>query len=266
MASVLNRHNVHELGDGARTLVLGHGLGTDQRIWQLLAPRLARDHRIILLDWVGSGRSDPSAFQSGRYATLRGHAADLRELVRELDTEQAVYVGHSAGGMIGVLAGIAEPTLFERLILIAASPRYIDEPPSYVGGSRPEDVDAVLQLMADNFLGWTSQFAAIAARHPVVERELEQIFRGNQQGHLLEFAEAVLRSDFRTELSQLTVPSLVMASARDDMVPVQVGEYLHQHLARSSYVCLDTTGHLPQMTHPALVEDAIRAYVDASRG
>ena len=261
MASALGRHNVHMFGSGARTLILGHGLGTDQRIWELLAPRLAHDHRIVLLDWVGSGRSDPAAFQSSRYASLRGHAADLRELLRELNAERAVYIGHSAGGMIGVLAAIAEPRLFERLVLIAASPRYIDEPPDYVGGSRPEDVEAVLQLMADNFLGWSSQFAGIAARDEVVERELEQIFRGNHQGRLLEFAEAVLRSDFRTELRGLHVPSLVLASARDDMVPVQVGEYLHEHLPGSSYVCLDTAGHLPQMTHPALVERAIRSYV-----
>ena len=261
MGDPLLRHNAMNLGSGARVLVLGHGLGTDQRIWRSLAPRLAVDHRVVLLDWVGSGRADPLAFDPARYSKLTGHADDLRELLPSLTTEPVTYVGHSAGGMIGVLAAIDEPGLFEHLVLLAASPRYLDDPPEYVGGSRREDIDALFELMDENFVGWSKTIAAIAAKDAALERELDAIFQSNDQDHLREFAEAVLLSDYRDILERLRTPALVLGSARDDMVPVAVNLYLHSKLAGSTYECFDLAGHCPQMTHPWLVEDAIRRYL-----
>jgi len=258
------RHNIHELGSGQKTLVFGHGLGTNQSIWRLVAEKLAGDRRVVLLDWVGCGGADPRAFQPERYASLRGHAADLCALLRELDLGPITYVGHSAGGMIGVLAAISEPALFERLVLLMASPRYVNDPPDYFGGFSEADVDDVLQLMRDNFVGWSRAFATLSAGDEVVARDLEATFRDNDPGYLREFAEAVLRSDFRAELPKLTVPALVLASARDDMVPLAVSEYLHRHLPGSSYRCFDLSGHCPQLTHPELVAASIHEY-SASR-
>lgn len=266
MASCIDRHNVHTLGSGRHTLVLGHGMGTDQSIWRLVAPRLAVDHRVVLLDWAGCGHAAPQAFDSARHHTLRGHAADLCELLEEQAWDSVTYVGHSAGGMIGVLAAIAEPRRFERLVLLAASPRYLDDPPDYVGGSRPEDVRALFELMDHNFIGWSASFAAIAAKDPEVQRTLEDLFNKNDRRHLREFAESVLSSDFRAELPQLQVPALVLGTAQDDMVPSAVGEYLHAHLPGSSYVCFDLAGHCPQMTHPLQVESALRAFLGRERG
>ncbi len=260
-ASLRARHNVHEWGSGGKSLVFGHGLGTHQSSWHGVAQKLGGARRVVLLDWVGCGGADARAFRADRYASLRGHAADLCELMRELGIERTTYIGHSAGGMIGVLAAISEPALFERLVLLASSPRYLNDPPEYFGGFTEGDVNAVLQLMTENFLGWSSTFAAIAGSNDVVTRELETIFRENDPGHLREFAEAVLRSDFRAELSKLEVPALVLASARDDMVPVSASEYLHRHLRGSSYQCFDLAGHCLQMTHPELVAAAVRAYL-----
>jgi len=261
MGHAIVRHSAKTLGSGARTLVFGHGLGTDQRIWRLLAPLLAVDHRVVLLDWVGAGRADPLAFTAERYSKLQAHAEDLRELIHSLTNEPVTFVGHSAGGMIGVLAAIDEPKLFEHVVLLAASPRYLDDPPDYLGGSRREDVDALFQLMDENFLGWSRTFAAIAARNAELEEELDGIFRSNDQKHLREFTETILLSDFRAILPKLRTPALVLASARDDMVPVAVSRYLHSKLAGSAYECFDISGHCPQMTHPSLVEDAIRRYL-----
>ena len=255
------RHNVHEWGTGAETLVFGHGLGTNHRCWWAVAEQLATERHVVLLDWVGSGNADPRAFDAARYSSLHGHASDLCELLQELGRDRVTYVGHSAGGMIGVLAAIRAPKLFQRLVLLSASPRYIDEAPGYGGGFSEADVEAVLNLMRENFLGWSSTFATVAAGETSVAAELEATFRERDPGHLREFAEAVLRSDFRAELPRLEVPALVLASARDDMVPVGVSEYLHRHLRGSSYRCFEVAGHCPQLTHPTIVADAIRAYL-----
>jgi sigma-B regulation protein RsbQ len=260
MANCFNRHHVQTVGSGSKTVVFGHGLGTDQSIWRLLTPSLS-DHRVALLDWAGCGGADPRAFESARHGSLRGHSADLCELLNEQRWGRVTYVGHSAGGMIGVLAAIAQPQLFQEVVLLAASPRYVDDPPDYIGGSRPEDVAALLELMDHNFSGWSSTFAAIAAKDAEVQRALEELFSKNHRGHLREFAQSVLSSDFRAELPKLRVPSLVLGTAQDDMVPSSVGEYLHAHLPGSEYVCFDLAGHCPQMTHPRQIEAALRAFM-----
>lgn len=58
-----------------RTVVLAHGFGCDQNMWRLTVPALEKDYRVVLFDYVGSGRSDLSAFSADRYASWRGTPA-----------------------------------------------------------------------------------------------------------------------------------------------------------------------------------------------
>ncbi|MCZ9338729.1 alpha/beta fold hydrolase, partial [Streptomyces sp. TRM76130] len=85
--------NVRVTGaDTGATLVLAHGFGCDQNLWRLVAPRLAEHHRVVLFDYVGSGRSDLTAWRAERYATLDGYAQDAVEVCEELDLRDAVFV------------------------------------------------------------------------------------------------------------------------------------------------------------------------------
>ena len=111
-------------------MVLGHGFGADQRIWRRLVPRLSRDHRIVLYDYVGVGASDRSAYDPKRYVRLDGYADDLIEILTALELRDAVFVGHSASAMIGVLAAIRAPERFSRLVLLAGSARYLNIRPT----------------------------------------------------------------------------------------------------------------------------------------
>lgn len=163
--------------------------------------------------------------------------------------------------MIGLLAAIAAPQAFRGLVLLNASPRYLNDPPDYFGGLTPADVDGVLSLLEVNFGGWTRASAGVAAKNPELQRELEALFGKNNEQHLREFAAAVYRSDYRSELGRLTVPSLVLGVTRDDVVPIAVNDYLHARLRGSTLVCLDLAGHCPQLTNPELVEAAIRDYL-----
>ena len=58
----LKRNNVHVIGEGERTFLLAHGFGCDQNMWQFLVPQLTGHGRLVLFDFVGSGRSDISAY------------------------------------------------------------------------------------------------------------------------------------------------------------------------------------------------------------
>jgi len=72
------RHHVEETGPPTGpVVVLAHGFGCDQHMWRLVAPRLAETFRVVTFDFVGSGRSDRSAWDAQRYSSLDGYAQDV---------------------------------------------------------------------------------------------------------------------------------------------------------------------------------------------
>src|SRR5689334_18138549 len=102
MSDIERRNNVRVLGDGKRTMIFAHGFGCDQNMWRFVTPAFENDYRVVLFDYVGSGKSDVSAFDEERYSTLDGYASDLLDVCRALDLHDAIFVGHSVSSMIGV--------------------------------------------------------------------------------------------------------------------------------------------------------------------
>ena len=101
---VLERNNVRVMGNGTQPMLFAHGFGCDQNMWRFLTPAFERDYRIVLFDYVGSGKSDASAFDPQRYSTLDGYAQDVLDICAALDLRDVIFVGHSVSSMIGVLA------------------------------------------------------------------------------------------------------------------------------------------------------------------
>src|SRR4030095_15136843 len=98
--------------------------------------------RVLLLDHVGAGQSDVSAYDRKKYATLDGYATDVLEICRELELSDVIFVGHSVSAMIGVLAAKREPDRFKALVLVGPSPRYVDDA-GYVGGFSQQDIEGL---------------------------------------------------------------------------------------------------------------------------
>jgi sigma-B regulation protein RsbQ len=262
--SVLERNNVHVLGNPAgRPMVFAHGFGCDQNMWRYVAPAFEADHRLVLFDHVGAGRSDLEAYDEQRYASLDGYADDVVEICRALDITDGVFVGHSVSAMIGVLAAQRDPALFGRLILVGPSPRYIDDE-DYVGGFSRADIDELLESLESNFLGWSSAMApAIMGNpdRPELGEELTNSFCRTDPDIAAQFARVTFLSDNRADLAGVGVPSLVLQTREDAIAPPAVGQYVHDHIPGSSFVLLDATGHCPNLSAPRATTEAIRAFL-----
>ncbi|MBV9881311.1 MAG: alpha/beta hydrolase, partial [Gemmatirosa sp.] len=131
---VLARNNVHVTGRGTQPMLFAHGFGCDQHMWRFVAPAFEDDYRVVLFDYVGSGKSDLGAYDAARYGRLDGYADDVLDVCHALALEDVIFVGHSVSSMVGVLAANREPELFDRLILVGPSPCYINHRPDYIGG------------------------------------------------------------------------------------------------------------------------------------
>ena len=134
-------------------MLFAHGFGCDQNMWRLLTPAFENDYEIILFDYVGAGKSDLQAYNAERYSTLNGYAQDVLDICAALDLKKVIFVGHSVSSVIGMLASIREPERFAQLILIGPSPRYINDPPVYVGGFERADIAGLLDIMEKNYIG-----------------------------------------------------------------------------------------------------------------
>src|SRR3954471_21662748 len=258
------RHNVQEHGrPDATPMVFAHGFGCDQNMWRHVWPAFADDHRIVLFDHVGHGRSDHRAFDPERYATLDGYAQDVLDICREIDLRDAILVGHSVSAMICALAIAREPERFSRLVMIGPSPRYIDDE-GYVGGFSREDIDGLLQALESNYLGWSSAMApAIMGNEdrPELGSELTESFCTTDPAIARHFARVTFLSDNRADLARVPTPSLVLQCAADVIAPVEVGSFVHEHLPDSRLVMMAATGHCPNLSAPEETVAAMRAFL-----
>jgi sigma-B regulation protein RsbQ len=260
---VARRNNVTVAGrnDGP-VVMLAHGFGCDQNMWRLVAPRLAQDFRVVLFDHVGLGHSDRSAWEPERYATLDGYADDVLRICRELELPPVVFVGHSVSAMIGVVAAIREPDRFSKLILIGPSPRYIDDG-DYHGGFSQADIDELLESLDSNYLGWSAAMAPVIMgnpERPELAEELANTFCQADPAIARVFAQATFLSDNRSDLAQVTVPTLVLQSARDAIAPPPVGAFVRDQIPGSTLLTLPATGHCPQLSAPEATLAAIASF------
>lgn len=265
--TVLKRNNVNITGAGEQAMVFVHGFGCDQNMWRLVAPAFEDRFRVVLLDLVGAGKSELAAYDPARYSTLAAHAEDVREVLRELELERVVFVGHSVSAMIGVLAAIQEPARFERLVLVAPSPRYINDK-GYTGGFEQSDIDELLEAMDSNYLGWSGAITPVIMGHPdkpALTAELNASFCGTDPDIARHFARVTFLSDNRADLPRLYTPTLILQCLQDIIAPMAVGAYMQQQLPSSQLVVLDTSGHCPHLSAPQATIDAINRFVGNAR-
>lgn len=261
----LARNNVTIAGnlEAGCTMVFVHGFGTDQTAWKDVAASFAADFRIVLLDNVGAGKSDPAAFVQHHYLNLHAYAADLLEVCAALKLDSAILVGHSLGAMACLLAATKSPSRFSRLVLIGASPRYRNQE-GYQGGFAKSDLDQIYHAVSERYQEWAESFAPIAMGNPDrpnLAQYFAETLKAIPSDRTLTVLCSIFQSDHRADLPKLTLPTLLIQSREDVAVPLAVAEYLNQHIKGSRLSVIDAVGHLPHVSAPAEVVAAMREFL-----
>jgi sigma-B regulation protein RsbQ len=262
--TIAKRNNTRMLGSQGPVLLYAHGFGCSQNMWSRVTPAFAGTHRQILFDYVGSGQSDLTAFDARRYASLNGYVQDLLDVCDAYGLTSGVnFVGHSVSCSVGLLASIARPQLFERLVLIGPSPCFLNDPPHYTGGFEREDLEGLLSLMDQNYIGWAQYLAPVVAGADGAGQaagELSDSFCSAEPTVARVFARTTFFADNRADLPLVTRPCLILQHQQDALAPLSVGNYLQAHLHGSTLQLLPVAGHCSHMTHPQMVVEAMRSY------
>jgi sigma-B regulation protein RsbQ len=260
--SVLTRNNVQVSGNGP-PMVFVHGFGCDQNMWRLLAPYFSETHTCILLDLVGSGRSDLSAYDPQKYGSLHGYASDLCEVLAATTSAPAVCVGHSVSSMIGLLANLRSPDQFVAQVMVGPSPCYVNDG-DYVGGFERSDIESLLETMESNYLGWSSNMAPAimgAPDQPELAVELTNSFCRTDPDIARQFARVTFLSDHRADLPKLRAPTLILQCSEDIIAPRCVGEYMQRQIPNSTLRVIDNVGHCPHLSAPGASAEAMEQFL-----
>lgn len=265
---ISRRNHVNVIPGDGPVLLYAHGFGCNQTMWSRITPAFQATHQQVLFDYVGSGQSDLAAFDSEKYSSLAGYAQDVIDVCDALELSDVVFVGHSVSCSIGMLASMARPDLFRKMVLLGPNPCFMNHPPDYMGGFEAKDLEGLLDLMDQNYIGWASYLAPVVSSagsvlgNTAVTAELSDSFCSTDPTAARVFARATFFADNRADLENVTCPSLILQHRTDALAPVAVGEYLHQRLASSRLEMLEVHGHCAHMSHPELVVSAIRTFVN----
>uniref|UniRef100_A0A0E0JKQ6 AB hydrolase-1 domain-containing protein n=1 Tax=Oryza punctata TaxID=4537 RepID=A0A0E0JKQ6_ORYPU len=249
--------NPRVVGCGERTLVLSHGYGGSQAIWDRVLPHLAETNKVLLFDWDfsgGGGGDDDEAEEEEERYTFERYADELVALMEDMGVSGAVYVGHSMAGMIGCIASIKRPDLFTHLVLVGASPRYINSD-DYEGGFDEPEIDAMLATISSDFLSWAKGFVPLvigvsADDDPSAVETLARTFFAMDPRVAHALARMIFLGDNRGVLGRVAAPCTLVHASGDLAAPPCVGHYMEGRIARAAMVTVDSAGHFPQLVAP----------------
>ncbi|KAK3134698.1 hypothetical protein QOZ80_5BG0409570 [Eleusine coracana subsp. coracana] len=256
--------NVREVGSGDTMVVIAHGYGANQGLWDKLLPSLSQTNKVLLFDWdfatssAAAAGNDDDDDDGQRYSFVR-FAEDLIALMDEREVQGAVMVGHSMSAMAACIASVTRPDLFAHLILLCASPRYInseqdgqEDEEGYVGGFERPSIDGMLDAMSLDFEAWVRGFVPNAAGgDPNSVPHLEKSFLAMNPGVAHEVAKMIFLGDQREVLHAVTTPCTVVQVMADFAAPPCVAEYMKRRMTnKASVEIIDSVGHFPQLVAP----------------
>lgn len=262
---ILRKNNVTITGNetARHTMVFVHGFGNDQTAWHKILPAFSADYRIVLIDNMGASKANRADFKANRYQQLEKYADDLLDVCDTLHLEDAVLVGHSAGAMISVLSAVRAPEYFSKLVLIGASPRYLNDG-SYYGGFTNADIRDIYAAIQQDHWKWAAGFSEMAMQNPEkpdLAAHFANTIRDIPTDQVLTVLQSILQSDYRNSVSKLKLPTLIIQSRNDPFVPMEVAQYLHEQIEGSRLKVVHAFGHLPHISAPEEIVAAISGFI-----
>lgn len=247
---------IHYVLDGpaaAPLLVLSNSLGTTLDMWEPQVAQLAAQFRLLRYDTRGHGKSTVGP---GRY-TIARLGRDVVALLDHLHIERAHMCGLSMGGITGMWLALNHPERIDHLVL-SNTAAYIGPASNWTSRVATVQRDGLASIAAAVVSRWlTPGFADL---HPERVAGLEAMLKATSAEGYVASCLAVRDSDLRTEVANITTPTLIISGSGDLPTPPSDGRFLNMSIPGSTFMQLDAA-HLSNQEQPQRFTDAVRSFL-----
>ena len=253
--------HVESAGDGP-PLVLLHGFAMHGGVFAPLLPALIPRFHVHVVDLPGHGWSSPMT------------TPDLASIVAVIDAATAaidgpiVIVGWSLGGQVALHWALARPDRVRRLVLVATTPSFIRRDgwqcalEAETLARFGDELGVAYRLTLLRFLTLQLQ-GSDCGRRTLAQLRASLFDRGEPSRKALAATlDLLATTDLRSSLPGIVAPALVVAGARDTLVPLAATHALATALPDATHTTIAGAAHAPFLSHPASFLAALTAFVD----
>lgn len=222
--------NFSEIGKEKKSpLLILHGWGRNGNEWMQIARELSNwsKQKIYVLDLPGFGGSSlPRVKDIFEYSEL------VREFCGYLDIKNAILIGHSLGGRVGIVLASKYPEMIEKLILVDPA------------GVKPKSIKRVILKVIAKIFAWIPK---------ELRRKMAYLFMDedyNNSPALRDLYRAIVRDDLREYLPKIKCKTMVVWGEKDPILPLSMTKVYRDKLHDCIVRVVWGAGHDSHLTHP----------------
>ena len=261
-------------GAGAPMLLIP-GLGLDHSYYRFGIPLLARHLQVLAVDPRGTGRST----KSPPPYTVEAWADDFAVMIDKLGFGPIHVLGSSLGGSIALALAQRHPGKLKSLMVVGGFSEL----------DRATELNFRLRLRLIEKLGMSDEVADYMGLWTLTRKFInsdagyatmranQDIIRANSAESYSAFVEALLKwgrcqpgqereAKFTTLLDSIALPTLVVTSDNDHLIPKELSDLIAARIAGAKLVVMPGAGHIPFMEQPAEVVRIVLAFLEGLDG
>jgi pimeloyl-[acyl-carrier protein] methyl ester esterase len=252
-----DRLSVEVVGRGPDVILIP-GFASSREVWRAEAERLKATHRVHLVQLAGFA-GEPWSHGDGPF--LEPMIAELARYIRDAGLERPAVVGHSMGGLTGVMLAQRHPELVGRVMSVDSLPFFsaLYGPTATVETARPfaEQTAAAIRSMDDAaFRAGQAQTAATMARDEATRTAMIEWSVASDRRAMAAAMRDVMTTDARPGLAAMTTPVwAIYAADADGGAPAAMADALwtreYAGLPSVRLVRVDGSRHFIMADQPA---------------
>lgn len=237
------------------TIWLQHGVGRSSRFWYHWVPALARNYRVVRRNMRGHGMSaDPGPDYTW---TVDDLVKDMKGFLDALGLDRVHYLGESVGGILGIVFATKWPERLKSLTVCSSPTTITPSARASLTGNEREGAEF------DHLdgAGWAKMFMehrVISGKNPDHTEWVLNEWSKTPAHVLRGINRMVGRADIGPLLSQVKVPTLVLAPSRSPLTPLSNQLSIRNSIPNARMAVIEAPGHEIYVEEP---EECLRAFL-----
>ncbi|MES2623655.1 MAG: alpha/beta hydrolase [Pseudomonadota bacterium] len=259
-------------GAGSPVLLV-HGFGASSYSWRNLVQPLSQQQRVITLDLKGAGASPKP--RDDQYSVYE-QARLVRDFVVSNQLDDVQIVGHSFGGAVAIATSLllaAEHPDMQKSLVLIDSMAYPQRLPYFINVLAtpllgPIAIHVVPDRMQVKQLLDLVYYDDALITDEVIDNYTTMLGQPDAKYALLQTARQIQPPDleeFSAQYNTLTLPTLIVWSRDDAIIPLAIGERLHEEIPNSELHVLSQVGHAVQEEAPQLILPMLTEFLRTQR-